>query len=106
MSESVTVPATVPCAGGLVAGVDLLTESEREADALLHHVAQRLSTLGAARGSVLATHWARADDVPHVALSLEVPSAGDADRLWALLDEVLPTVENRPAARCVGGRRS
>ena len=92
--------------GRLVAGVDLLTESERDADALLHQAVRRLSALEAASGAVLATHWARACDIAHVALSVELPCADSADHLWELLDHAFPAAAAGSVARCVGKRRS
>ena len=104
MRQPQSTPATTE---RLVAGVDLLTESERDADVLLHQAVHRLVELGAAEGALLATHWARADDLPHVAMSLEIPGANDAEALWGLLADALPGHHcDRHAAWCVGERRS
>ena len=104
MTQPQPTPATTE---RLVAGVDLLTESERDADSMLHQAVHRLVELGAADGALLATHWARADDVPHVAMSLEIPGANDAEALWGLLTDALPGQHwDQHAGRCVGRRRA
>lgn len=59
----------------LLAGLDLRTVGERDADDLAHAVAAALSSQGATTLTV-ATHWARAGDLRHVALSVESAGVG------------------------------
>jgi hypothetical protein len=71
----------------LVAGLDLVHLSEKVADALAVSVAGELAAQGA-RGVQVATHWAAAGDVRHVALSIEC-GALDPDALRGVLSNVV-----------------
>lgn len=101
-----TRTAAMPTAGGrhtlaLVAGLDLLTTSERDADRLAHACASTLIGHGAT-GLTIATHWAHAGDVRHIALSVE--SGGvDAEALWhALCTQALETPTDTPSGNGAG----
>jgi len=85
-----------------VAGIDLLSTSEREADSILHALVRQLPAPTLA-GSCLATHWARASERAHVSLSVEL-SGVDADAAWRLLAECLPAGDPTARAVCVGDR--
>ncbi len=85
MSTAATASGARP-PGAVVAGVDLLSRSEPEADHALHELLARLPAAVAA-GAHLGTHWGRAGDVPHVALAVELPGLA-ADEAWALLTQL------------------
>ena len=67
----------------VLAGVDLLHTDERHADAALTRL-RALLPPDADADCLLATHWAQADDRPHVALSVEVTGL-EPEQLWDLL---------------------
>lgn len=84
----------------LVAGVDLLSTSQRAADQVLHGLVRRLPPAIAA-DCLAATHWARAGDVAHISLSVELAGV-DPDDAWELITSGLPPT---PAyAACLGDR--
>jgi len=67
----------------LVAGLDLLTPSERDADHIAHHITATLATCGVEHLTI-ATHWAQVGHLRHIAMSIET-AVGDADSVWATL---------------------
>ncbi|MFI1566877.1 hypothetical protein ACH4ZX_28160 [Streptomyces sp. NPDC020490] len=65
-----------------VIGVDAGTSSLREADHLVHHLADRL---GLPAGTIACTHLIRTDDRRGTAVSLAPPDAGAAEAAWRRL---------------------
>ena len=94
-----------------VAGIDLGTAHQRDADALLLDLAQDLAGLSAERGAaadvcgsaVLMTHRAVTAAGAHVALSVELDL--DAEQAWDVL-HAAPQVRGREAGFFLAGRRS
>jgi len=80
--------ASAVVAHRLVAGLDLLSTSERDADELAHRVAHALASAGA-EDVTAATHWAQVDGFHHVAVSVDVAGT-DADILEAVLSDIVP----------------
>ena len=77
--------ATTRRANRTVAGLDLLTDRERDADNHAHHIAAALTARGLTAPTI-ATHWAQVGQLRHVALSIE--AAGDPDILWDTLSDI------------------
>ncbi len=67
----------------VVAGLDLLTTSERDADRIAHALCAALAGRGATEVTV-ATHWAQVGELRHVALTVE-SSAVQPAALWEVL---------------------
>ena len=87
-----TYPAQIPATSAavprqLVAGIDLLTTRESDADGLAQAFAAELTAQGATAVTV-ATHWARVGELRHVALSLGAADI-DADAVWSILCNAL-----------------
>jgi hypothetical protein len=81
MTSAAAQPAT-SATSALVAGLDLLTSRERDAD---HH-ALRIAAVLTDRGLgdiTIATHWAQVGHLRHVALT--VGAVGDSAVLWEVL---------------------
>lgn len=102
MSPFTEMPATSNST--LVAGVDLLTMTEPDADAVLHELARELAALGIL-DPTLGTHRADSADGAHIALSIEIPVT-DPVQAWALLHELLPAPQHGSRGISVGSRRS
>lgn len=87
MNDPTPAPATsrVDCLS-LVAGLDLLTHRERDADGLAHGIIAALADRGVT-DSTVATHWARVGQLRHIALTIECDAA-DADVLSTTLAEI------------------
>jgi len=98
--------AAAPATSGatLVAGVNLLTPTEPEADVVLHRLALQLAARGIANPT-LGTHRAQSTDGVHIALSVEIPDIGPV-QVWALLQELLPAPQHGSRGISVGDRRS
>jgi hypothetical protein len=83
-----THTATYPLAGvqlataPAVAGLDLLTDRERDADHLARGIGAVLADRDL-RDITIATHWAQVGHLRHVALSIE--ATGDPVAVWELL---------------------
>lgn len=102
MSPFTQTPATSNST--LVAGVDLLTMTEPDADAVLHELARELAALGIL-DPTLGTHRAQSTDGAHIALSIEIPIT-DPVQAWALLQELLPPPQHGSRGMSLGDRRS
>jgi len=72
-----------------VAGIDLLTSSEREADHLALEVSADLLARGATEVTI-ATHWAQVGLLRHIALSVQLSGIAPVgyDTAWAVLADV------------------
>ena len=83
----------------VVAGLDLLHVREPDADAFLQVLAGRLPL---SPSDSLATHWGRAGELAHVALSAELVDA-DPEHVWRCCAELLGEHAG-PSALVVGDR--
>jgi hypothetical protein len=103
MTSSALIPATSAAVPRpLVAGIDLLTTRERDADALAHALAAVLVD-GGATAVTVATHWARTGQVRHVALSVEATEI-DSGVAWPILFDALRPRADDSVAILLGGR--
>lgn len=102
-----TYPALIPATSAavprpLVAGIDLLTTRERDADGLAHAIAAALVSGGATTMTV-ATHWALSGVVRHVALSVEAAEL-DSDVVWPILFDAIRPRADDAAGVVLSGR--
>lgn len=83
--------------GRLVAGLDLLLTSEREADGVAHALGRALGASDA-EAVTIASHWARLGEMRHVALSVGVEAISEPALLALLAEtaETSVTAEGRP----------
>ncbi len=81
MTSTAAEPAT-SATSALVAGLDLLTSRERDADHHALRIAAELADRGL-RDITVATHWAQVGNLRHVALSIQ--AGGDPGSLWDVL---------------------
>lgn len=96
-----TIPATeVSLRATPVAGIDLLTGRERDADQLALDIAAELSARGAT-GITVATHWAQVGLLRHVSLSVQAADTAPdpaGDTVWTVLSEVAARHADRPVS--------
>ncbi len=86
----------------LVAGLNRLTASERDADRIAHTVSAALAVRGGS-GITVATHWARVGDLRHVALSVESTGLTPAVFSDVLATATHPEEGDHPDAQPVPG---